>query len=82
MMISNYLSLARVDSDKKNSILPFTDEVINLLLAVKETTLQGSPRFIVQSCYTLLQRASEELSEGSSITADFAKNVFKDKINF
>lgn len=82
MMISNYLSLARVDTDKNNSILPFTDEVINLLLAVKETTLQGSPRFVVQSCYTLLQRASEELEKGSTITDEFAKNVFKDKINF
>ena len=32
-------------------IKPFTDEVIDLLLSVKETTMQGSPRFIVQSCY-------------------------------
>ena len=84
IMIMNYLSLARVESEKghERSIEPFTDEVINLLLTVKETTLQGSPRFIVQSCYTLLQRASEELTKGQTITVDFAKEVFKGKINF
>lgn len=83
-MIMNYLSLARVESEKghERSIKPFTDEVINLLLTVKETTLQGSPRFIVQSCYTLLQRASEELTKGQTITVVFAKEVFKGKINF
>lgn len=85
MMIMNYLSLARVKNEEENqkkSIEPFTDEVINLLLSVKEPTKQGSPRFLVQSCYTILQRASEELAVGDSITADFVKKVFKDKIDF
>ena len=47
-MIANYLDLARLDEKNKHSIKPFTDEVIDLLLSVKETTMQGSPRFIVR----------------------------------
>lgn len=66
----------------KHSIKPFTDEVIDLLLSVKETTMQGSPRFIVQSCYTLLQRASEQLPKNGLITRKFAQDIFKDKILF
>lgn len=81
-MIANYLDLARLDDEKKHSIKPFTDEVIELLLSVKETTMQGSPRFIVQSCYTLLQRASEQLPKNGLITREFAQDIFKDKILF
>lgn len=81
-MIANYLDLARLDDEKKHSIMPFTDEVIELLLSVKETTMQGSPRFIVQSCYTLLQRASEQLPRNGLITREFAQDIFKDKILF
>lgn len=81
-MIANYLDLARPDDEKNHSIKPFTDEVIELLLSVKETTMQGSPRFIVQSCYTLLQRASEQLPKNGLITREFAQDIFKDKILF
>jgi len=81
-MIANYLDLARLDEENKHSIKPFTDEVIDLLLSVKETTMQGSPRFIVQSCYTLLQRASEQLPKNGLITREFAQDIFKDKILF
>lgn len=81
-MIANYLDLARLDEKNKHSIKPFTDEVIDLLLSVKETTMQGSPRFIVQSCYTLLQRASEQLPKNGLITRKFAQDIFKDKILF
>ena len=81
-LIANYLDLARPDNEKNHSIEPFTDEVVELLLSVKETTMQGSPRFIVQTCYTLLQRASELLPRNGLITKDFALDIFKDKILF
>lgn len=81
-MIGNYLSLARTEQGTDKKLYPFTDDVIDFLLSVKETTMQGSPRFLVQSCYTLLQRASEELEKGDKITREFAKKVFKDKIMF
>ena len=81
-MIGNYLSLARTEQGTDKKLYPFTDDVIDFLLSVKETTMQGSPRFLVQSCYTLLQRASEELEKGDKITREFAKKVFKDKVMF
>jgi hypothetical protein len=50
------------------------------LLNTKEQTLQGSPRFIIQSCYLLLQRAAEELNEGQTIDQAFVMKYLSEKL--
>lgn len=78
-MVSNYLSLARVNEDEY-SISPFDDSGIDALLSPKDIQLKGSPRFIIKNCYTLLQRAGEELDPGDVINAEFVKNHLSEVI--
>ena len=78
-MIGNYLSLARVNKDD-DSISPFDDSGIDALLSPKDIQLKGSPRFIIKNCYTLLQRAGEELNSGDVINAEFVRNHLSEVI--
>ena len=81
-MIANYLSVAK-NSPKDNSIYPFDESVIKQMLELNENykQLKGSPRFILKLCYTLLQRASEELNEGETIDSEFVKKYMDDMLN-
>lgn len=71
-LISNYLSIAREDQDC--NISPFTISAIETLLNTKDKQLAGSPRFVVKTCYMLLQRAAEELDAGAQIDEEFVRN--------
>lgn len=75
-MIINYLSTARC-KDVANELYPFEESAIKELLEVKDIYLKGSPRFILKCCYTLLQRAAEELSVGAQINDDFVRRYIK-----
>ncbi|WP_278967062.1 hypothetical protein [Phocaeicola coprocola] len=81
-MIANYLSVAK-NSPKDNSIYPFDESGIKQMLELNENykQLKGSPRFILKLCYTLLQRASEELNEGETIDSEFVKKYMDDMLN-
>ena len=70
-MIQHYLAIA---------LYPFDNSAIVSLLNTKEQTLQGSPRFIIQSCYLLLQRAAEELNEGQTINQAFVMKYLSEKL--
>ncbi len=70
-LISNYLSIARENQDY--DISPFTISAIETLLDTKDKQLAGSPRFIVKTCYMLLQRAAEELDKGAQIDEEFVR---------
>ena len=72
MLISNYLSIARDNQD--HNISPFTIPAIETLLNTKDKQLAGSPRFVVKTCYMLLQRAAEELDPGAQIDEGFVRN--------
>lgn len=75
-VISNYISVARNDDYVNDDVLyPFTEEAIDTLLNLKDESLIGSPRFLVKSCYTILQRAADSLKIGESINGEFVKNV-------
>lgn len=71
-LISNYLSIAREDQDC--NISPFTISAIETLLNTKDKQLAGSPRFVVKTCYMLLQRAAEELDASAHIDEEFVRN--------
>ena len=81
-MIANYLSVAR-NTKKDNSIYPFDESGIKQMLELNENykQLKGSPRFILKLCYTLLQRACEELNEGETIDSEFVKKYMDDMLN-
>lgn len=79
-MIQHYLAIARVDANAPLSLYPFEESAIVSLLNTKEQKLQGSPRFIIQSCYLLLQRAAEELEEGQTIDQVFVMKYFSEKL--
>ena len=79
-MIQHYLAIARVDQTTPLSLYPFDNSAIVSLLNTKEQTLQGSPRFIIQSCYLLLQRAAEELNEGQTIDQAFVMKYLSEKL--
>lgn len=79
-MIKHYLAIARVDKNDSLSLYPFDESAIVSLLNTKEQKLQGSPRFIIQSCYMLLQRAAEELIEGQTIDQEFVKKYLAEKL--
>lgn len=70
-LISNYLSIARENQDY--DISPFTISAIETILNTKDKQLAGSPRFIVKTCYMLLQRAAEELDKGAQIDEEFVR---------
>lgn len=79
-MIKHYLAIAKVDENDPLSLYPFDESAIVALLNTKEQKLQGSPRFIIQSCYMLLQRAAEELSEKQTIDQEFVKKYLSEKL--
>lgn len=80
-VISNYLSMARNEEFDKNELYPFTDDAIKAILNTRDTTLQGSPRFIMKSCYRLLQSAAKELNAGEVIDVKFVKHIIGDQLN-
>ena len=47
------------------------------MLEVKDVQLKGSPRFILKLCYTLLQRAVDELPDNGRIDQAFVKQYMK-----
>lgn len=65
----NYLNLAREESD---SIQPFDESGISEL----QSKSNGILRIYLKSCYTLLQRAVEDLKEGEKINGDFVNKYF------
>ena len=79
-MIQHYLAISRIDSDAPLSPYPFEESAIVSLLNTKEQKLQGSPRFIIQSCYMLLQRAAEELDKGQTIDCAFVMKHLSEKL--
>ena len=75
-MIANYLSIARSESIE-DDIYPFDESGIKEMLEVKDVQLKGSPRFILKLCYTLLQRAVDELPADGRINKTFVKQYMK-----
>ena len=80
-VISNYLSLARVENLDKDSLYPFTEDAIKAVLNTRDTTLQGSPRFIMKCCFKLLQSAAKELKKGDVINDVFVKQIIGEQLN-
>ena len=75
-IVASYMKIARKeDYNNDDELYPFTEEAINALLKTKEDSLNGSPRFVVKSCYTLLQRAADSLNKGEVIDTSFVKEV-------
>ena len=79
-IVTNYLSLARIDGSAYTSLYPFSDEALETLLNVKDMSLQGSPRFLLKTCYLLLQRAAESLDRGQWITEQFVRENVREQI--
>lgn len=79
-MVQHYLAIARINADTALSSFPFEESAILALLNTKELKLQGSPRFIIQSCYMLLQRAAEELDKGQTIDQAFVMKHLSEKL--
>ena len=75
-MIANYLSIARSETIE-DDIYPFDESGIKEMLEVKDVQLKGSPRFILKLCYTLLQRAVDELPDNGRIDQAFVKQYMK-----
>ena len=80
-VISNYLSLARVENFGKDSLYPFTEDAIKAVLNTRDATLQGSPRFIMKCCFKLLQSAAKELKKGDVINDVFVKQIIGEQLN-
>lgn len=78
-VVSNYLSVARVDGAEE-SIIPFDESAFDEMLQVKNVQLKGSPRFLLKMCYQLLQRAVSELPNGALIDREFVKKYLDDFI--
>ena len=81
VVIGNYLSLARIEDFDKDELYPFTEEAIKAILNTRDTTLQGSPRFIMKCCFRLLQSAAKELKSGEVIDEKFVKLIIGDQLN-
>ncbi len=60
-----------------DDIYPFDESGIKEMLEVKDVQLKGSPRFILKLCYTLLQRAVDELPTNGRINQAFVKQYMK-----
>lgn len=69
-IVINYLNLAREDSQ---SIFPFEDNAIVSL----RTKSHGILRVFLKSCFSLIQRALEELKEGETINEQFVTKHFQ-----
>lgn len=80
-VIINYLNLARIENFDKEELYPFTTEAITAILNTRDTTLQGSPRFIMKCCYRLLQSAAKELKKGEYIDDKFVKQIIGEQLN-
>ena len=81
VVIGNYLSLARIEDFDKDELYPFTEDAIKAILNTRDTTLQGSPRFIMKCCFRLLQSAAKELKSGEVIDEKFVKLIIGDQLN-
>lgn len=80
-VISNYLSLARVENFGKDSLYPFTEDAVKAVLNTRDITLKGSPRFIMKCCFKLLQSAAKDLKKGDVINDVFVKQVIGEQLN-
>lgn len=78
-MIQHYLAIARNDSSLPE-LFPFEESAVEALLNTREQKLQGTPRFIIQSCYLLLQRAAIDLNKGQTINLEFVKKYLSEKL--
>ncbi len=76
-VIKNYLSIVRIDK-LNDAIAPFDESGLEEMLNVKNTQLQGSPRFLLKLCYQLLQRAVTDLPEGGKIDKEFVKKYINE----
>lgn len=81
VVIGNYLSLARIEDFDKDKLYPFSEDAIKAILNTRDTTLQGSPRFIMKCCFRLLQSAAKELKSGDVIDEKFVKLIIGDQLN-
>lgn len=70
-LTTNYLNLAR--SEEANSIIPFDDTGIQKLQELS----RGILRVYLKTCFTLLQRATEELNESQTIDTTFVAKHFQ-----
>lgn len=69
-ILLNYLNLAR---EKSENIFPFDESGITVL----KTKSQGILRVFLKSCFSFVQRASEELKEGETINEQFVTKYFQ-----
>jgi|GEM_PF-693479 len=77
-IIGNYLSIGR--GTDNNDITPFDNSALEALLNTKDPSLQGSPRFLLKSCYLLLQRLADSPDGANRIDASFVKKHLSDYI--
>lgn len=80
-VIRNYLNLAREKDFDKDDLYPFTDDAIKEILNTRNKLLKGSPRFIMKSCYKLLQSAAKELKSDDVIDDKFVKKIIGNQLN-
>jgi hypothetical protein len=71
LITANYLNLAREDAS--SSILPFDEDGIEILRSLSN----GILRVFLKSCFSLIQRASEELSDDETINTAFVNKHFQ-----
>ncbi len=69
-ILINYLNLAR---DESENLFPFDDTAITAL----RTKSHGILRVFLKSCFSFIQRASEELEEGQAINQHFVNKHFQ-----
>lgn len=75
-IIYNYISTARKNND---SIYPFDDTAVQALFdEITNPNLKGSPRYLLKTCYKLLQRAAEDLPNGGKINADYVMSYLNE----
>ena len=68
---NNYLNLAR--ETPADGVVPFNDESLETLRDLSK----GILRLFLKSCYTIIQRASEELNGSEKITPEFVSKHFQ-----
>jgi hypothetical protein len=71
MITSNYLNLARDEASL--SIHPFSEDGIDTLRGLSN----GILRVFLKSCFSLIQRAAEELNDNETINSTFVSKHFK-----
>ena len=68
----NYLNLAR---DESESIIPFNDSGIDSLRRITK----GNHRLFLKGCFTIIQRAVEELESDKQIDKDFVEKYIEEE---